>query len=260
MTRKEIIKGIIKDQDRLKGLKRASRKFADGSIVGAKPFKIDANKAELPEDTEDIIYRTIIANTYNYMDSHGDVHLNGTFTKSIKENKNQLYLKDHKMSVDHIAGQVLKAYEVSGTFKDFGFDSDKETQALLKDVAIYKDDDETFFNLMKRGQINQHSVGMQYIKIELAADDPDYPEEYKLYTEILPKIANFEEVEKIGYFWAVREAREFETSAVTLGSNDLTGIYDANGVKTQSKEAAEEGTLKDEPLKTKRSVYHFINY
>ena len=115
------------------------------------------------------------------------------------------------------------------------------------------------FNV-EMAKVREEAIEAKASKEELAADAPDYPEEYKLYTEILPKIANFEEVEKIGYFWAVREAREFETSAVTLGSNDLTGIYDANGVKTQSKEAAEEGTLKDEPLKTKRSVYHFINY
>jgi len=261
MTRKEQIKDIIANKSKILKLKKASRKYTDGAVVGAKPFKMDNASKELPDDTDEVIYRTIIANTYNYLDSHGDVHLNGCFAKSISENKNQLYLSDHEMEIGNIMGQVLKAYEHSDSFKAFGYDSDKMTQALLKDVAIYKADDEKFFNQMLRGQIKQHSVGMQYIQIFLAADDASYEEEYKLYTELLPKIGNFEEVEKYGYFWAVKEAREFETSAVTLGSNDLTGIFDANGDKTQSDKAAAPSTAKaNEPLEPKKSIYHYINY
>lgn len=259
MNRKENILYQIKNKDKIKAVKKAARKLTDGAIIGAKPFKMDAQKMELPDDTDDVIYRTIIANTYNYMDSHDDVHLSGLFSKSIKENKNQLYLKDHVMSVDKVAGKVLEVYEHEDSFKAFGYDSDKMTQALLKNVAVYKDDDEKFFNLMLRGQINQHSVGMQYIQLFLAADDVNSEEEYKMYTELLPKIANYEEVEKQGYFWAVKEAREFETSAVTLGSNDLTGIFDANGEKTQDDKAAAQSTAKvEEPLKPKKSIYSYI--
>lgn len=259
MNRKEQIAYQLGNKDKIKALKRAARKFSDGAIAGAKPFKLDLTTKELPDDTDDVIYRTIIANTYNYMDSHGDVHLNGCFSKTIAENKYQLYLKDHTMSVDKVAGEVLRAYEHTDNFKAFGFDSDKMTQALLKDVAIYKKDDEKFFNLMLRGQIMQHSVGMQYIKLELAADDVNNEEEYKLYTELLPKIANFEEVEKHGYFWAVKEAREFETSAVVLGSNDLTGIFDANGNETQSDKAAAPSTAKvDEPSTPTKSIYSYL--
>ena len=35
------------------------------------------------------IKRMIIGNTYNWMDSHDDVHMKGIFTKSIQENKNK---------------------------------------------------------------------------------------------------------------------------------------------------------------------------
>lgn len=224
-NRKEKIQEVLANKDQIKALKRASRKYTDSKILTPKAFKeITGVSKELPQDTEDVIYRTIIANTYLYLDSHDDVHAPNIFTKSIQENKRQLYLKDHILSVDNISGEVLRAYEQSGEFKNFGFDSSKETQALLKDVAIYKEWDESFFNKMKAGQINQHSVGMQYIKLDLAVDDATQEEEFKLYAEILPKIGNAEQVAEQGYFWYIREAKEFETSAVALGSNPITGV------------------------------------
>lgn len=234
MNRKEIIKSKLANKEALINIKRATVKHTDGLILTPKLIvpNGEAVKSELPKDTEDVLYRTIIANTYNYMDSHEDVHLNGCFTKSINENKRQLYIKDHANYTTEIAGKVLKAYEQGGTFKDFGLDNDKETQAFLKDVAIYREQSEQFFSQMKNGMINQHSVGMMYIKIALAVDDASHEEEYKLYTSILPKIANYQEVEEKGYFFAVQEARELETSAVTLGSNGVTGVYNNNEDET----------------------------
>lgn len=227
-NRKEIIREKLQAKELLIKLKKSGVKHTNGLIALPTAIKEATNKGQLPDDTDEVIYRTIIANTYNWMDSHEDVHLNGCFKKSIAENKLQLYLKDHIQSVDKIAGKVLKAYEMEGMFKDFGFNSTKATQALLKDVAIYRNEDEKFFNQIKNGQINQHSVGMRYIKISLAVDDVTAEEEYKLYTSLLPNIGNYKAVEEQGYFFAVHEAQELETSAVTLGSNSLTGVYDDN--------------------------------
>lgn len=227
-NRKQIIREKLQAKELLIKLKKSGIKHTNGLIALPTAIKQDTVKGNLPSDTDEVIYRTIIANTYNWMDSHEDVHLNGCFKKSITENKLQLYLKDHIQSVDKIAGKVLKAYEMEGLFKQFGYDSYKATQALLKDVAIYRNEDEKFFNQMKNGQINQHSVGMRYIKISLAVDDVTAEEEYKLYTSLLPNIGNYKTVEDQGYFFAIHEAQELETSAVTLGSNSLTGVYDEN--------------------------------
>ena len=230
MNRKEIIKDKLANKTELISIKRATVKHTEGLILTPKLTlpKDSTIKAELPNDTEDVLYRTIIANTYNYMDSHDDVHLNGCFSKSIQENKRQLYIKDHANYTTEIAGKVLKAYELMGTFEKFGYDSGLSTMAFLKDVAIYKEQSEQFFSQMSNGMINQHSVGMMYIKIALAVDDISDAEGYKLYTSLLPIIGNSKEVEEQGYFFAVQEAKELETSAVTMGSNSLTGIYNDN--------------------------------
>lgn len=229
MNRKELIKQKIANKTQLINVKRATLKHTDGYVFNPKVIKTNkAFKSELPEDTEEVIYRTIIANTYNFMDSHEDVHLNGCFSKSVQENKRQLYIKDHANYTTEMAGKVLKAYEQEGIFRDFGYDSDKSTQALLKDVAIYKEQSEQFFSQMKEGMITQHSVGMMYVKISLAVDDASDVEGYKLYSSILPLLGNYKEAEEQGYFFAVQEAKEFETSAVTRGSNELTGVLNDN--------------------------------
>ena len=71
--------------------------------------------------------------------------------------------------------------------------------------------------------VDQHSVGMQYVKIDLAVNDEDYEEEYKLWQDNIDQIGNKEQAEQKGYFWLVREAKLIEISAVLLGSNELHG-------------------------------------
>ena len=69
---------------------------------------------------------------------------------------------------------------------------------------------------------------MYYVKIDLAIDNQDDKEAYALYRKYLPQIGNADKVEQQGYFFAVQEAKLKETSAVLMGSNDLTGIFDNN--------------------------------
>jgi len=100
--------------------------------------------------------------------------------------------------------------------------------ALLIDAEISKAKNESVFDEYKNHEINQHSVGMYYVKIDLAIDNQDDKEAYALYRKYLPQIGNADKVEQQGYFFAVQEAKLKEVSAVLQGSNDLTGIFDNN--------------------------------
>ena len=229
------IKEITRDKTQALHLKKSLTKFSDAPQLDtiSQTVKSDeANKAllerNLPLDVEDKVYRTIIANTYNYMDSHDDVHLNNVFKKSLEENKKLFLLHDHKFEVTAQTGNILKAYEQDGRFIYYGLNSPLDTQALLMDVEIERAKNELVFNEYKEHRINQHSVGMIYVKIDLAIDNQDDKEAYALYRKYLPQIGNADKVEKQGYFFAVQEAKLKETSAVLMGSNDLTGIFDNN--------------------------------
>lgn len=223
------INQVRRDKHDIISLKKCVIKFTNSLAVA--PTKIigtEETKGNLPTDTETQLYRTIVANTYNFMDSHDDVHLNNVFKKTISETKKLFLLHDHKFERTAQIGAITKSYEQTGTFKDFGYDSDKETMALLQDVIIEQHRNKSIFNDYKVGQADQHSVGMYYVKIDAAYDDKSDKEAFELYKRVLPLIGNSEEVEKQGFFFAVAEAKLKETSSVLEGSNPLTGIYDNN--------------------------------
>lgn len=229
------IKQVTRDKEEALLLKKGAVKNTDAPVLSPILGTVkddNPNKAlierNLPLDTEEAVYRTIIANTYNYMDSHDDVHLNNVFKKSLEETKKLFLLHDHKFEVTAQTGNILKAYEQDGRFIYYGLNSPLDTQALLLDVEIERAKNELVFNEYKNHNINQHSVGMYYVKIDLAIDNPDDKEAYALYRKYLPQIGNADKVEKQGYFFAVQEAKLKETSAVLMGSNDLTGIFDNN--------------------------------
>ena len=233
--RNSAIKQVTRDKKEALLLKKGAAKFTDApelSPILSTVKDSEQNKAllerNLPLDTEEAVYRTIIANTYNYMDSHDDVHLNNVFKKSLEETKKLFLLHDHKFEVTAQTGNILKAYEQDGRFIYYGLNSPLDTQALLLDVEIERAKNELVFNEYKNHNINQHSVGMYYVKIDLAIDNQDDKEAYALYRKYLPQIGNADKAEKQGYFFAVQEAKLKETSAVLMGSNDLTGVFDNN--------------------------------
>jgi hypothetical protein len=81
---------------------------------------------------------------------------------------------------------------------------------------------------------------MQYVRMDLAVNDDEYKDEFKTWQEVYPLLGNPEEADKDGYFWAVREAKLIEVSAVLLGSNVLTPTLIPQPPK---------GTEKSEPAK-----------
>jgi len=219
------IKEMIARKSELIRLKKATLKKADiiefdiPEVV--KTF--NASGGTIKEDTENEIYRTIVGNTYGYMDSHDDVHIKGIFTKSINENgQNVLHLHDHVHQLSAKVGTPLKVYEKELKWSDVGLNKSGTTTALLMDSRIEKSRNENIFLDYKNGEIKQHSVGMQYVKLELAVNDPEEKEEYAVWEKYINEVANKERAEEKGYFWAVLEAKLMEVSCVIKGSNELT--------------------------------------
>jgi hypothetical protein len=90
--------------------------------------------------------------------------------------------------------------------------------------TVSEDYDEKCYYLYKDGEIKQHSIGLQYVNVVLclnSVDAIDY-EEKANWDFYYPQVINKEAVEKAGYFWAVKEAKILEVSAVLWGANELT--------------------------------------
>lgn len=237
------IKEMIEQKDELIRLKKAEVKQVKGGL--STMVKGGVSKGVyLNGDTE--LKRTIIGNTYNWLDSHGDVHLKGCFAKSIKERGNQVFhLHDHEFKLTSKVGEPEKIYEDSVKWKGLGVDKDGETQALFMDSTIIKSYNEMIFNDYKTDKINQHSVGMQYVKIDLAVNDEGEEEEYKNWTETIDLLGNKSEAEEAGFYWIVREAKLLEISAVLLGSNSLTPTYTEADKITSENEPSKDTQKKE---------------
>lgn len=164
----------------------------------------------------------LVINTTNLMDSHRDVHFRGIWTKSLKEQKNLYLLQEHKMEFATIISDQVKASARIMDWSDIGYSFEGKTQALIFKATIEKERNPFMFDQYAKGYVKNHSVGMRYVKIALATSDERYPEELTIWNKYFDQIANKEEAEQIGYFWAVTEAKIIEGSAVPMGSNFAT--------------------------------------
>jgi phage head maturation protease len=216
------LKELVAKKSELIALKKAEIKLCKGGISG---FVTASGAAE--KSTSEKLVKSIVGNTYWWYDSHGDVHADGTFTKSLKERKNIFHLVDHDFKLTAKVGEPIEVREQQMEWKALGVDIEGTTTALVMDSEIVKEYNERIYNDYKAGRINQHSVGMQYVKIDLAVNDEDEEEEYKVWQDNIGKIANREVVEKEGFFWLVREAKLIEISAVLMGSNPITPTLEA---------------------------------
>jgi len=250
------IKELIKNKAEIIKLKKAQLKKGDIISFDTKAqitTKADVNTAD--SDTE--IHRTIVGNTYGFMDSHDDVHFKGIFSKSIKENGTKvLHLHDHVHELAAKVGTPLEVYEKEVSWADVGLKTGGTTTALLMDTRIEKERNPNIFKDYLNGSINQHSVGMQYVKIDLAVNDPEEEEEYATWNKYKDEVINLEKAEEQGFFWAVTEAKLIEISCVIAGSNELTPTLET---KTYDFEALNELSEQVKNNPTKENFLHFCN-
>lgn len=218
---------ILERKDTIIRMKRAEKKPSDPfefGLFGEKTLKsLNTNYKDEPDSG--VITRKVIANTYNWMDSHDDVHVGNTFKKSIGEKKAEdiFHLYDHKFGLEGQVGVFQEFKEEEFAWVDLGINKEGTTTSLTGETKIMSRKNQRIFLDYLHGEIKQHSVGMLYYKIFVGLNDPQYKEEYKIFEETIAKLGNPERAEKQGYLFAVKEAGLIETSAVLLGSNELTG-------------------------------------
>jgi len=222
---KSRFRDLVKNKAKYIALKKAESKACD--VVEA-VFDTDYAVSKMIISSKDdnmeegIIKRTIVGNTYGWMDSHKDVHIPGIFTKSINENKNMFHLHDHEFKINSEVGDPIKTYEQTVPLKALGIDKRGTATALLMDSAIKREYNSKIFNKYLAGKINQHSVGMIYVKMYLCVNDDEFKEEYANWKNYIPYVINEDDALENGYFWAVTEAKLIEISCVLAGSNVLT--------------------------------------
>jgi hypothetical protein len=246
---------IRKDKALAIELKKSAIKHTD--VYTTNELEVSVNKALRTENKDEpdtgVIKRTIVGNTYNYLDSHMDVHVGNTFKKSIDERMNKVvHLHDHIHNVTAKVGTFTSIYEKVVNWEDLGINIKGSTIVLMADSDVKKDFNPSVFTQYLSGEIDQHSVAMIYVKIELAINNKDDKEEYATWLKYIDRIANKEVAEEAGFFWAVPEAKLVEISAVLMGSNPITPtVQNIEPLKdTQKEEPLKDTPVKEEVVKS----------
>jgi len=210
-------------------VKRGDPFVYSGSIENDKGRTVKAN-TPLDANRNEIQVLSVINTTY-WMDSHSDVHIDGLWKKSLFETKDLYLLQEHSMTFKGIITDNVKAYTKKIAWRTLGVDFDGYTEALVFDSSISKDRNTFMFDEYRKGHVKNHSVGMRYVKIELAINDEDYKDEFACWNKYTEYIANKEAAIAQGYYWPVTEAKCVEGSAVPIGSNTITPTQSVKNIE-----------------------------
>lgn len=242
---------LIANKSALIAQKKASIKHADAyvvpSMIVTEKGDIIAKADAIPETATRIKVRSVI-NTTRLLDSHGDVHIDQLWNKSLKETKDNYLVNQHNFTFEGIISDNVHAFVKQIPWTELGFQYEGTTQALIYDSVIDKADSPFMFDMYRRGKVHQHSVGMRYVKVDLALNDDRYDKEFAVWSKYIDQVANKVEAQAQGWFFAVTEAKNIEGSAVVRGANVATPTLSVSE-KSEPPEGT-RGEPVDEPLKT----------
>lgn len=232
-----------------------------GVSVTSKPIDISKVSGTIKELFNDTNYYYIATNTTRILDSHEDLHINGLWNKSAKEQTGKNYfVADHELRLVStiVRKEHVSIFIATIPFSLLGKNYDGDTEALIykfkKDKVIHKVAKEW----LDSGDAIEASVRMQYIDIEFAlnSDADEDKREKKVFDKYYPIIANKEDFDdNILYFWAVKQAKNTaESSLVIMGSNPVTGEIQVN----EDKQKPPEGT--SEKIEPEKSTQKGIDY
>lgn len=253
-TKEELFKALRENKSTLIAQKKMITKEADSTIFYTEvKTKSEVNKEESTTGSPLKLNAKLAINTTNLIDSHSDVHLKGIWNKSVKEQKNILLLQEHQMKFSSIIADNVQASVKKMAWKKLGFDFEGDTEVLIFDAEIDKERNEFMFKQYQKGYVKEHSVGMRYVKLELAINsESKWDEEEKaVWDKYINEIVNKDVAENQGYFWAVTEAKVVEGSAVVKGSNFATPTISIEAVKdnTSNEDEAAKALQNEKLLK-----------
>ena len=263
--KKKLFEFLVENKNVLIAQKMNTTKHADAVMFHSENNAVERtkNSAQKSEGetksgllgAKEIIVKGIW-NTTLIMDSHKDVHYNGIWNKTIKENPRILHVQEHKSHEFKSiisSGADLEVYTKTISWKEAGYDVKGETEALMFKSIVKEERNPYMFKQYASGLVDNHSVGMRYVKIKMAINDEDFEEEHKEWKKNIDKIANKEHAEQVGYFFGVYEAKLIEGSAVPIGSNHVTPTISVEPSKALNKEEVAKALLENR----KRFIMNF---
>lgn len=249
-TKEAMFAELIKHSERLINIKKAqvfkSCEKQQVSFVNLDISKMNGAQKANFEVKEGYIYPVI--STTNYMDSHGDVHFNGSMNKTAREqNGRVMYALDHELKFNSILAWP-KDVNMFITPLDWGLVGKNyagQTEALVFEISEAKMTNSTVLDAIKsRSNDFENSIRMVYHKIRLGvnSNDKDMAEAKAYFDSRINLIANKEVALEKEYFWGVEELAIHKEGSLVVagGSNDATSIIFEAADSTSQKEDPNE--------------------
>jgi len=246
-SKAELYDAIKNDEARIKAFKKAEIVFShQRGHLSKSSIKLKDNATKALTIEDGYIYPVI--STTNYLDSHGDVHINGCFKKTVQEQQGKiLYCKDHNISVDTIIAwqSDVEMMVAELPFSELGKEYSGNAECLIfkieKEALV---ESESIEDIIDNNRPVQNSIRMQYVNFVTCIDDkrPEYKVEKANWDKYYKMIANKADADLMGYFWAVTELKiRDEGSMVVKGSNDATPILQNPSPEEETKECSSCG-------------------
>lgn len=244
---KELTAFLTANKEVLVSQKKRYEKITD-PVAGAVEFfvtregglavKAAVGSPEVPE-TAETLRAKFVGNTALWIDSQMDLLLPDCWKKSIMERQGKVpHLHDHVRELDAEVGIVKNFYSQEISLLELGISRTGVTQSLVFDSEVRKDYHPRTFEKYRTGRVNQHSIGLQYVRLELAINDEESEKEFDFWNKYYPLVINKDVADDSGFFWIVPEIKLIEVSAVLFGANELTPTLSVTG-----KAPTEEVTL-----------------
>lgn len=251
-SKEEMFRAIIENKASIMALKKSAIKHSDGFSFGYVDKAeagaiVKANNPVLMDDIAEVKVK-VVMNTTGLLDSHGDVHVKDIWKRTLSHSNKKLHLQEHKRAFDAVISSDADAYVKTVSWKSLGAEHEGSTQALIFESVVKESRNKEMFRQYKNGWVNNHSVGMQYVDMKVCINSEErWAAEYKQnWDDYIDMVANKEDAEDTGFFWAVTEAKLVEGSAVLFGSNYITPTLD-NNMRSEQSPSQTEASVETTP-------------
>lgn len=211
---------IKKHLEELREIKKAEYKTNSQPIIQG--LKTKEFTPMIEDITSDFIEVKSVINTTNIIDSHLDLHMPKIWNKTVKDNPYSHHLKQHENKFESVISKKSKSYNENSNFNQLGLDVDFKTVANINQFVLERSKIPFMFDAYKNGDVDQHSVGMLYVDLDIAYYDEDSQKQMDFFNEMKAQCVNPDVADEYGYFWVIYEAKKREGSAVVFGSNSVT--------------------------------------
>lgn len=249
-TKNELFQALFKNQDDFIDLKKSQvYKSCEKGSLSIPHSKSAAATKSIEGAQEGFIYP--IVSTTKFMDSHMDVHFDGCFNRTVKNQQGKVkYVLDHELRYESVIAwqNDVKMIKQSIDWGVVGKDFDGQTEALIFEINkenIKRKD--VLRDIENKVEEFENSIRMVYHKIRLGmnSDLKDHKANKKYFDDRIDSIANKDEVMDLGYFWGVEELGIYKEASLVVagGSNSATSIFES-AESTSNKHDSPKGTQK----------------